>query len=72
MPERQKIPNPDSVTLDDIVKMNQKQWRTFTFLRLNSIDGHLKRHDKCLGWIKKTMWGVAVGVIVVLLKVISA
>lgn len=72
MPERQKIPNPDSVSLEDIQKMKVQEFRIWSFLRLNSIDGHLKRHDKHLGKIEGMMWGLALLIIATLLAAIFA
>lgn len=41
----EKTLNPDSVSLEDITRMGPREFRQWTFLRLNSIDEKLKGHD---------------------------
>lgn len=49
--------NPDSVTLEDVIKMNSREWKIYTFMKLNKLDG-------CVGKIENRLWYVITAVVV--------
>jgi hypothetical protein len=69
MPRRRNL-DPDSISLGDVAKMDSKQWRIWTFLRLNSIDEKLREHDCMLDRIEGRMWAILTAVILSILSVI--
>jgi len=61
--------DPDSISLEEVLRMDSKQWRMFVFLRLGSVDSKLIRIERRVGrveyWIVlvlATVLGSLVGV----------
>ena len=61
---RKKI-NPDSVVLEDIQKMTPREFRQYTFLKLNGMDNKLIKIDNRL-------WALLVGVIITIAVVVGS
>jgi hypothetical protein len=55
--------NPDGLSLEDIRKMDDGEFRQFVFLKLNNIDGTVRKLDT-------RVWAVLAGILVTIATVV--
>ena len=55
--------NPDSISIEDIQRMSQREFRVYMFFKLNSIDSSVRKMDS-------RQWATIAGIIVTIGTVI--
>jgi len=61
-------PDDNDPTLSDIQRMGTKEFRTYTYMKLNSIDHSVKKIDARIWWVLGSV--VALGVVAITAAVI--
>jgi hypothetical protein len=64
--------DPGFVALDDVIRMNERQWRTYSYMKLNGMDGKLSGMDRKLSRIDNRLWALLVAIIVMIATVVGS
>lgn len=71
MSRKNRVLNPNSITLRDIQNMSSREFRQWDFMKMNDMGEDIKKTENVVRRLDTKLWGVLVAIIITLATVVT-